>query len=37
MESINVTIDETYVQKGKYGRKYLEGRDNEDDLKEEEV
>jgi hypothetical protein len=32
MESTNVTIDETYVRKGKQGRKYLEEQDNKEDL-----
>jgi hypothetical protein len=37
MESINVTIDETNVRKGKEGRKDSEEKDDEEDLKEEEV
>jgi hypothetical protein len=37
MKSINVMIDETYVWKGKEGRKYLEEWVNKEDLKEQEV
>jgi hypothetical protein len=33
MESINVKIDGTDVWKDKEGRKYLEKRDDEEDLK----